>query len=163
MLLFLDVDGTLIPFGAAGSYPAYEAGGRSSAHATGNPLLTRIDPGLGPRLAALGCELVWATTWMDEANDCVASWLGLPPLPVVDWPDEQCPPGPLHWKTRPLVARAGGRPFIWLDDEITDADRTWVTAHHPERALLHRVDHRYGLTDADFAVLEGWIGGLGPT
>lgn len=44
----------------------------------------------------------------------------------------------------------GGRPFVWLDDEVTDADRRWVKAHHPGRALLHRIDPYVGLTDADF-------------
>ncbi|GAA3957925.1 hypothetical protein Aau02nite_08250 [Amorphoplanes auranticolor] len=58
-----------------------------------------------------------------------------------------------HWKTAGLVRWAAGRPFLWIDDEITDADRRWVAAHHPGRALLHRVDPRTGLTDADFAVL----------
>jgi hypothetical protein len=159
MLLFLDIDGTLIPFGAARPYPLYEAAADPSVRACAHPLLARVDPALGPRLAELGCELVWATTWMDDANACVAPWLGLPPLPLVDWPDEAEPAGPLHWKTRPLVAWAAGRPFVWLDDEITEADRAWVTAHHPERALVHRVDHRYGLTDQDFTVLAEWLGG----
>ncbi|MBG0854278.1 hypothetical protein I2W78_21175 [Streptomyces spinoverrucosus] len=156
MLLFLDIDGTLLPFGSAAPYPAYETPfERGAAH----PLLTRVDPALGPRLLALGCELVWATTWLDEANEVMAPWLGLPQLPVVDWPDEVERPGPVHWKTRPLVAWAAGRPFVWLDDEITAADRDWVAAHHPGRALPHRVDHRVGLTDADFALLAGWVGG----
>ncbi|MEV6942016.1 HAD domain-containing protein [Streptomyces sp. NPDC051172] len=158
MLLFLDIDGTLIPFGSAHPYPSYEP--RFSlprAAVVGQPLLKRIDPALGARLVALGCELVWATTWLDDANVCVAPWLGLPPLPSVDWPDEDEPSTPLHWKTRPLVARADGRPFVWVDDEITPADRAWVAAHHPAPALLHRVDHRYGLTDADFAALEEWL------
>ena len=158
MLLFLDVDGTLLPFGAAGAYPAYaprfEVPGVRDSH----PLLSRVDPALGARLAALDCELVWATTWMDDANVCLAPWLGLPQLPLVDWPDEEEFPAPLHWKTRPLVDWAAGRPFVWVDDEITDVDRAWVAGHHPERALLHRVDHRHGLTDADFSVLEEWIG-----
>lgn len=103
---------------------------------------------------------MWATTWMDDANECLAPWLGLPPLPLVDWPGggEGKPRG-LHWKTRPLVAWADGRPFVWVDDEITDVDREWVAAHHPVRALLHRVDHRYGLTDADFRVLRRWVSG----
>ncbi|WLW58547.1 hypothetical protein [Streptomyces sp. YU58] len=95
--------------------------------------LTRIDPAGGARLAALDCGLVWATTWMDDANSCLAPWLGLPPLPVVDWP------------------------FLWVDDEITAVDREWVAAHHPAPALLHRVDHRCGLTAADFAALEEWV------
>jgi hypothetical protein len=154
MLLFLDVDGTLIPFGAPEGhrYPAYE-----TAHVPSNPLVTRIDPALGPRLAALGCQLVWATTWMDDANACVAPWLGLPPLPVVEWPDEDEPPALLHWKTRPLVEWAGERPFVWIDDEITEADRAWVAVHHRGPALLHRVAHEYGLTRADLGALESWL------
>ncbi|MET7450815.1 HAD domain-containing protein [Streptomyces sp. NPDC005574] len=158
MLLFLDVDGTLIPFGAARPYPRYTAPAAGAARPAAHPLLTRVDPRLGRRLEALGCELMWATTWLEEANAVLAPWLGLPPLPLVDWPDEDEPPGALHWKTRPLVAWAAGRPFIWVDDEITPADRTWTAAHHPGRALLHRVDHRYGLTDRDFATLEEWLG-----
>ncbi|MFJ8633795.1 HAD domain-containing protein [Streptomyces sp. NPDC093568] len=163
MLLFLDVDGTLIPFGAERPYPVYEPPAALPGPPA-HPLLTRVDPALGTRLrrlAALGCELVWATTWMDDANTVLAPWLGLPPLPLVDWPDEGAEPalGPRarHWKTRPLVARAAGRPFVWVDDEITDVDRAWVAGQHPASALLHRVDPRRGLTARDFAVLEEWI------
>ncbi|WP_043673157.1 HAD domain-containing protein [Streptomyces xylophagus] len=158
MLLFLDVDGTLIPFGASRSYPVY-APRFAPPTVAAPPLLTRIDPSLGPRLTALRCELVWATTWMDDANTCVAPWLGLPQLPLVDWPDpaEGGLGGGLHWKTRPLVAWAAGRAFVWVDDEIGDADRDWVAAHHPERALLQRVDHRYGVTGADFDAMEAWL------
>ncbi|MFJ9541569.1 HAD domain-containing protein [Streptomyces sp. NPDC101225] len=158
MLLFLDVDGTLLPFGAAQSYPSYEARFALPTAAGEHPLVDRVDPALGARLTALGCELVWATTWMDDANVCLAPWLGLPPLPLVDWPDEDELPAPLHWKTRPLVAWADGRAFVWVDDEITAADRDWVAAHHPAPALLHQVDHRYGLTERDFVVVEEWLG-----
>ncbi|MER5911814.1 HAD domain-containing protein [Streptomyces sp. NPDC001982] len=157
MLLFLDIDGTLLPFGTAGPYPEYEPVHGPPRPAAVHPLLTRIEPALGPRLAALGCELVWATTWMDDANTVVAPWLGLPPLPAVEWPDEDAPPALLHWKTRPLVAWAAGRPFIWVDDEITEADRAWVATHHTADALLHRVEHQYGLTGADFEMLEEWL------
>ncbi|NEC90999.1 HAD domain-containing protein [Streptomyces sp. SID12501] len=166
-LLFLDVDGPLIPFGGTreqypDGYPTYRSARRSRVPAFGaNPLLPRIDPALGPRLAALPCELVWATTWMDEANECVAPWLGLPDLPVVNWPE----PDPddlldllgVHWKTRPLVGLAAGRAFVWLDDEVTDTDRRWVAEHHPGRALLHRVDPHHGLRDTDFAAVEEWL------
>ncbi|MFD3696124.1 hypothetical protein ACFWUZ_08170 [Streptomyces sp. NPDC058646] len=148
-LLFLDVDGPLIPFGA-GPYPPGSGP---------NPLLARVDPALGPRLGALGCELVWATTWGEDANACVAPRLGLPELPLVPWPEvsEQDGRGGVHWKTPALVAYARGRPFIWIDDEITEPDRAWVSAHHTGRALLHRVDPGVGLARADFGALEAWL------
>ncbi|MFE2476788.1 hypothetical protein [Streptomyces sp. NPDC059389] len=157
-LLFLDVDGPLIPFGAGahelpGGYPAYGTGHDA------NPLLARLDPALGPRLLALPCELVWATTWMAGANAWVAPRIGLPDLPMVSWPDpsEEEDHGRTHWKTPALAAYAAGRPFAWVDDEITPADRTWIRAHHPAPALLHRVDPRFGLGPADFATLAAWL------
>ncbi|WP_405583555.1 HAD domain-containing protein [Streptomyces sp. NBC_01190] len=160
-ILFLDVDGPLIPFGATreqcpDGYPTY-----SPQEAGGNPLLARVDPTLGPRLLALPCDLVWATTWESEANECLAPLLGLPQLPVVTWPEPSEKPEPygLHWKTRALLDWAAGRPFAWLDDEITDADRTWAEVHHPSRTFLHRVDHRHGLSAADFGALEKWLRG----
>ncbi|WP_329223895.1 HAD domain-containing protein [Streptomyces sp. NBC_01485] len=164
MLLYLDVDGTLIPFGGTAPHPEY--GEPSPEH----PLLSRLDPSLGPQLLSLGCELVWATTWLDDANTVLTPRLGLPTLPVVQWPEDEdegadAEPGlgpgggGVHWKTRPLVARAAGRPFVWLDDEITDADRVWTAVHHPGAALLHRVHPARGLTDADFVIVEEWIRG----
>ena len=165
-LLFLDVDGPLIPFGAApkeypDGYPTYPHA-LEPDDADANPLLARIDPELGPRLAALPCELVWATTWTADANRYVSPRLGLPELAVVDWPDpsdadERAERAGLHWKTHSLVEHAAGRPFIWVDDEITDRDRHWVAEHHRGQALLCRVDPHRGLTDADFRTLDEWL------
>ncbi|MCM6778839.1 hypothetical protein NDR87_35735 [Nocardia sp. CDC159] len=152
-LLFLDVDGPLLPFG-----PGRES---SPLPSDSNPLLDRLDPGLGPLLLALRCELVWATTWMHDANRAIGASLGLPVLPVLQWPDADDDRVDawfgLHWKTRPVVERAAGRPFLWIDDEITDNDRDWVAAHHPGRALLHRVDPRLGLRPSDFPRFAAWL------
>ncbi|MFD1538484.1 HAD domain-containing protein [Nonomuraea guangzhouensis] len=162
-LLFLDVDGPLIPFGAApGRYPDGNPGVGS------NPLLARINPMHGPRLMALSCDLVWATTWMEDANECIAPLLGLPQLPVVTWPepsdiDEQDERKGMHWKTRALVGWAAGRSFAWVDDEITDIDRKWVCAHHSAPSLLHCVDPRQGLGDPDYAALHEWLHRIGGT
>ncbi|MFJ2022170.1 HAD domain-containing protein [Streptomyces nodosus] len=132
-LLFLDVDGPLLPFGDG---PQRDLAGTAS-----NSHLARLDPQIGPRLAALPCDLVWATTWEGEANIELAPQLGLPQLPVVNWPEPSAAHERedqwfrLHWKTRTLVAWADGRPFAWVDDEITDADRDWVSTHHPAQAI----------------------------
>ena len=125
---------------------------------------------LDMRAGTLARELVWATAWMTDANTIIAPILGLPELPVADlgelpglgdpaWPEHD-QGAALSWKTRALVTRAAGRPFAWVDDELTDADRAWVAAHHPGRALLHRVDSRAGLTGADLAAVEGWLRAL---
>ncbi|WP_405495002.1 hypothetical protein [Nocardia sp. NBC_00511] len=79
----------------------------------------------------------------------------------MDWPQRPDDPTDewfgLHWKTRPLTEWAAGRSFIWIDDEITDRDREWVSAHHRGRALLHHVDPRIGLQRNDFETLIEWI------
>ncbi|RAY13793.1 hypothetical protein DPM19_19265 [Actinomadura craniellae] len=154
-LFFLDVDGPLLPFGD---------GSQRDPSGTGPTVhLARLDPRVGLRLAALPCDLVWATTWEDEANTVIAPRIGLPRLPVVNWPEPAIEDERedqwfgLCWKTRPLVTWANRRPFIWVDDEITDADQDWVSAHHPGRALLHRVPPARGLTDADFTTLDHWL------
>ncbi|MEV4105915.1 hypothetical protein AB0J42_37255 [Nonomuraea sp. NPDC049649] len=74
-LLFLDIDGPLLPFGGS---PQRRPSGTH---------LARLDPQVGLRLAALPCDLVWATTWEDEANAEISPRIGLPRLPVVHWPD----------------------------------------------------------------------------
>ena len=75
-------------------------------------LLTWIDRTLGPLLAALPCELVWSTTWEDEANASVAPLLVLPLPQVVTWPDPSQLDEHDHrtgrrWKARHLVTRTG--------------------------------------------------------
>ncbi|TWD79857.1 hypothetical protein FB561_0923 [Kribbella amoyensis] len=97
-ILFLDVDGPLIPFGGQGTHPIYEP---VPTGAGINPLVARINPALGPELAALGCEIVWASTWAQDANEAVAPRIGLPELAFVEWPPDDAPlPNGLHWKPR---------------------------------------------------------------
>jgi hypothetical protein len=88
---------------------------------------------------------------MAQANEVMSPRLGLPDLPVVTgWTPTSNRIA--HALETVLLSRwAARRPLVWLDAEITDADRRWVAAaHHPTPTLLHRVDPCQGLTDAHF-------------
>jgi hypothetical protein len=159
-ILFLDVDGTLLPFGGSGMPAVPDA--PEVWTASSNPYLARVDRSLGPLLAGLGCDLMWATAWMDDANDVIAPLLGLPRLPVADLPTYGGDIGDdrLQWKTKALVRIAEGRPFVWVDDVIGHADRWWIEADHAGPALLHKVDSDVGITSDDVAVIAEWVRGL---
>lgn len=152
-LLLLDVDGPLNPYSTNGARPdGY------TTHRLGG-FQVWLNPDHGPALSALDYELVWATSWEDEANASIAPVIGLPQLPVILWPGDA---GILDlcFKTPMIVKWAQGRPFAWVDDEITDVDREYVDRHHDGGALLHRVDPRKGLRGEDFEALAAWAGAL---
>lgn len=177
-LLFLDVDGPLNPFAAKPTrrpdgYQTHRmapqpwmdaererlrAEGRPFKRA--KPLRVWLNPAHGPALLDLPVELVWATTWEQEANEWIGPVLGLPALPVVCWPQKSARPeqesGGLFWKTKTLAAYAAGRPFAWVDDQITMADWRWCAARHPAPTLLQPIDPARGLAVGDFAALGRW-------
>ncbi len=165
-LLFLDVDGTVLPVGGVRRPSTLEEWYARWQNAS-NPHLATIAPEHGARLLAMPCDLMWATAWMADANELIGPLVGLPELPVVDLgelpafdvpvPSERDAAAELNWKTRALVELAGGRPFVWLDDEIAEVDRAWVIAHHPGPALLHRVNRDVGLIAADLGRVEEWL------
>ncbi|MGW6822741.1 HAD domain-containing protein [Streptomyces sp. NPDC055005] len=164
-LLLIDVDGPLNPY-AAEPQSRPEGYGTHRMRPTGwteaenrEPLRVWLNPDHGTELLALAesYELVWATTWKDEANDWIGPHLGLPRLPYIDWPQMhgRAPRG-TFWKTQYILEYAGERPFAWIDDDITAMDREYVDLRHPARALLMRIDERIGLTPADFDALARW-------
>ncbi len=172
-LLFLDVDGPLNPYAAKAQrrpegyttlrVPLSDEDGRGGGYGPRRrPLRVWLNPEHGPALLALGCELIWATTWMADANRWISPVLGLPELPFVDFGDallDHRQDG-VHWKTAPLVTYAEGRPFAWVDDEQSHLDDTYVATHHPGPTLLHHVNPRIGLGEPDFAALASFAAGL---
>lgn len=84
--------------------------------------------------------------------------IGLPKLPVVEWPAEArtADTEGLFWKTRHLVDYAAGRPFAWVDDQITPTDWRWCAEKYPASSLLQPIDPRCGLRQKDFATIERW-------
>jgi hypothetical protein len=85
--LFLDVDGVLLPF-ADRRTGARALGSAPDAGTVTNPLIARLATSIGAALARLPYDLAWATTWGSEANAGLTAALGLPLLPVVEWPDD---------------------------------------------------------------------------
>jgi len=163
-LLFLDVDGPLNPYAAQ---PERRPEGYTTIRAAvtpGRPLRVWLHPDHGRALLDLGYDLCWATTWMDAANRWIAPVIGLPELPYVDFTGALFADRPdgVHWKTERIMAYANGRPFAWVDDEVSPLDEAYVAQHHPAPALLRFVNPRLGLREDDFAALTRFAASLGP-
>lgn len=180
--LFLDVDGPLNPWAAKPhrrpegytTYRMLPPSWRASEErrlteqgrpvASVKPLRVWLNSGHGAELLALPFTLVWATTWGQEANEWIGPRIGLPELPVVEWPEGARPaPSPywqaepeVYWKTRTIVEYAAGHPFAWVDDEITELDVEYVDKHHDGKSMLLEVSPRLGLLEPDFMTLATW-------
>lgn len=136
----------------------------------GNPLPVRISPLHAAQFAALAevFDIVWATTWLDEANRHLSPLLGLPDdLPWVPFTAEELANKNRpqlgrrngSWKT-PIIARwlddhHPGRAWAWVDDEVNQRDRTWFRDHHYALRdavphLVLRVEDHRGLRSDDF-------------
>lgn len=48
----------------------------------------------------------------------------------------------------------------WVDDEQSDLDQAYVTAHHRGPGLLHHVNPRIGLRNNDFRALAAFARSL---
>lgn len=165
--LLIDVDGPLNPYAAPPhrrpqGYQTHRMRPIGWQDERNKPLRVWLNPTHGPALAALPFDLVWATTWAHEANEWIAPHIGLRQLPVIEWPEgaQNAPSDGLCWKTKHIVEWAQGRPFAWIDDDIEDGDRAYVTDLHDGPALLHWVNPYRGLTQTDFETLADWASTL---
>jgi hypothetical protein len=115
-LLCIDVDGVLNP------YFAHRVGARFVAHRVGNHVV-HLEPAHGPSLLAFAdrFDLVWATSWEDEANEIIGPLLGWPTLPVIHFDSEVNKTG----KSPAIEHYAAGRPLVWIDDQPLRGDRAW--------------------------------------
>jgi hypothetical protein len=168
-LLFVDVDGPLNPYAARPTRrPKGYVTHRMSPpdwraqYPDAKPLRVWLNPEHGPMLLGLGVALVWATTWGHDANEWIGPHIGLPELPVVEWsarsPDES--DGRL-WKTQQVADYAAGRPFAWIDDQLTRADLRWCAERYPAPTLLLPIDPAVGLRSFDIAAIERWLKEIG--
>ena len=169
-LVVLDVDGPFNPYAAKRTRrpPGYETYRLAPQGWTERrPLRVWLHPRHGDLLGALadrtGAELVWCTTWQDEANTLIAPRVGLPELPVIRW--SVADP---RWKYAAVLAYAGERTVAWFDDDFDafpDA-RDWFLderARRGARTDLHHVSPRTGLTFADVVRVANWLGSVAST
>jgi hypothetical protein len=138
-LLFLDVDGTLLPSDGWAEFDATLVDWQEwQSHR--NPRLARVDRTHGRRLLAFACDLVWATAWMHDANEVIAPLLGLPQLPVADLPEAplEHPIGTLHWKTARPYGAAPPRRIALLQIPCCAAIPCNRASIHPHRYQYSR-------------------------
>lgn len=163
-VILLDVDGPLNPWSARPGLPEgfTEHVTRPRGWETGKGLKVRLRASDGPRLMSLGCEVIWATAWEDEANEWIGPKVGLPELPFIDWIDKNhWNIERLHWKTKRILqwmsVHRPDVPFIWIDDEVTRRDKDWITEFGSTGSTTLLVPPNKGLEDGHFARIDEWV------
>ena len=103
-------------------------------------------------------ELVWATSWQDNANLLLASVLGLPTLPVVRFTAaarERIWVGGYAgrtWKLETVARFVGDRPAAWIDDELHADAWVWAALRAVPTKLLSP-EPSVGILDRDVRAL----------
>ncbi len=146
-LLLLDIDGVLIPYAApeqpVGFLP-YSLLGES----------VWLSPRHGEWVRPL-CDqfqLIWATGWEHDANRLIGPILGLPPLPVIEFPRDEAG----RFAKFPTIQRlVADHPLIWIDDELTVAIHAWAASRQPPTLLID-ADPAVGLTQEMVAVITAF-------
>ncbi len=139
LLLLLDVDGVLNPYGA-------ECPAGFTEHMLFpdeiDPVRVCLDHGAWIAERAGAYEVVWATGWGEEANRLLGPLLGIPRLPVLPFPQV---PFSADLKVPAIDALAGNRPAAWIDDMLGPVAYDWA-ARRPAPTLLLPADPAIGLT-----------------
>ncbi|PID96199.1 MAG: hypothetical protein CSA84_06160 [Actinomycetales bacterium] len=155
------MDGPLNPYAApwfgtmraADGYDFHEVGPIGGFEA----LRVALNPrhGLWLRCLTEIFDLVWATSWCDDADRLLAPLLRLPrELPVIDLVPPRIHHGQHCWKTDRIAEWVGQRPFVWVDDEINHhthdrlAGFPWLGPH-----LALRIEPHLGLRETDIDLL----------
>lgn len=169
---FLDVDGVL-NIDTDAPLDGTEAVGLV---VRGWPVTIRYRPAVVSRINALHrsglLEVVWLTTWRQDAVEVLSPAIGLDPFSVADEPTEgpslaAHPGNPLEltwWKSAAAqvhLTRRHQPGFIWTDDEL-DVGRAEVQSWAPGRKLLLAPDPQLGLTAADLDSIEAFARGHKP-
>lgn len=182
-LLLIDVDGPLNPWDnkpcrRPDGYLSYRLGndggwytGRDFRRHKG--LWVWLNPGDGLRILDLAEDTklapVWATTWLHLANWFIGPAIGLPPLPVITFPETDLAPSPMApmwrhdggWKWPGTATYAQDLPLAWWDDELHNptyeaAKQQFLRDRGDTPTLLCHVDPSTGLRDHHYDQVRTW-------
>jgi hypothetical protein len=171
-LVLIDVDGPLNPYygpseKSLGGYVSHRM--KPKGWEYGKGLKVSLNPLHGLFLRDLGADLVWATMWNADANVWIGPHLGLPELPFIRFGDSETviiarndqESRNLHYKTGRIAFKMNkhhyGRPFLWIDDEVTKADETFLRDVCGVNVKCYYVNPKIGLNMDDFEKIEEWI------
>jgi hypothetical protein len=164
--LLIDVDGVLNPFAAKatrrpeGYITQHVKSGPGGCRWADKGIRVWLNPAHGPMLLALTglVDLVWATAWEHSANALIAPVIGLPELPVIEFPRRDSYPFGQIFKRDDVEAYAGDRPFAWLDDDFEPGDLEWAKARSESGmpTLLIGINPRVGLVQEDVNWVADW-------
>lgn len=120
--------------------------------------------GLIRALNGLDVELVWLTTWRQDAFDSVGPLMGLEHVGRVLHPLSRVTTFPsITWKLDSLLAdlEDNPSPFIWADDEIFDlrgqALYALKTLEEDIPHILVSPDSNFGITPADIERMQNFV------
>lgn len=116
-----------------------------------------LRPECGTWLMALAsrADLVWASAgWQHDANHHIGPVIGLPELPVIEFPALE--------KLGPVADWCGKRPLAWLDDGFTEMHHDWAFRRNLDGlpTLLIPVDAGMGLQEQHCAAVSWWLDDL---
>jgi hypothetical protein len=146
-LLFLDVDGVMLPLGIGGR-DGYEP-------ARAGPYAVWVSRALREAARTLvdAFEVHWLTSWNHDANTDVAPLFDLPQLPVLGVQAH-------HMKLDVVRTFAPtGRALAWVDDRLEPEAMRWGRERR-SRTLLLVPDAHVGLTPAEVERLLAFAAGV---
>lgn len=149
-LLLVDVDGVLNVF--------YASHRQDLEEHTALKYTIYTSPKFGEWLLSLTdlYDLVWATTWEDDANKWISPLVGLPSdLPVIHMGSKNFDNFGT-WKLPNIQKYVGEyQAFAWLDDDLWEDADNWVKSREG-KGLLIRVNPMTGLTERHIEMLREW-------
>lgn len=148
---YLDVDGVL---NASHHQPGYR---RVNVFAIDQTYPIRYSQILVERIAKMSetIDIIWCTTWMNWANETLASALGLPQFPIVEpfGDGDDVSVGSTWWKYRRVnKALNEGHRVVWTDDDISDTLLKGVNSD--PNGLAIRPHYNRGLTNKHLDEIE---------